>query len=124
VIFDGGHNPQGVAAAVRSVKAYFPEQPVYLLSAVMADKDYDEMIEKLKPVTKQVFTVSTGMPRALTAKAYAEQFCAHKVPAEAYEDAKEGIRVALATSREKGIPLICLGSLYLYSMVAEVIESL
>lgn len=124
VIFDGGHNPQGVAAAVKSVSAYFPEQPVYLLSAVMADKDYDEMIEKLKPVTKQAFTVSTGMPRALTAEAYAAQFRAHKVPATAYGDAKEGIRTALAISREEGIPLICLGSLYLYNMVAEVMESL
>ena len=123
VIFDGGHNPQGVAAAVKSVKAYFPEQTVYMLSAVMADKNYDEMIEKLKPVTKHVFTVSTGMPRALAAEAYADQFRAHKVPAVGYADATEGIRAALDTSRREGIPLVCLGSLYLYNMVVEVLES-
>lgn len=124
VICDGGHNPQGVESAVKSIQTYFPEQRVNILSAVMADKDYDGMIERLKPVTAHAFTVSTGMPRALSAKDYAGYFQAHKLPATACEDAAEGIRQAIRVSREQGVPLICLGSLYLYNMVAEVVETL
>jgi len=124
VICDGGHNPQGVEAAVKSVELYFPEQKVNLLSMVMADKDFDGMIEKLKPVAAHAFTVSTGMPRALSAEAYANQFRDHKIPATAFEDPTEGIRAAIEISRRQGLPLICLGSLYLYNTVAEVVETL
>ena len=111
-------------SAVKSIQAYFPEQRVNILSAVMADKDYDEMVEQLKPVTAHAFTVSTGMPRALAAEAYAEIFRARKLTVTACEDADEGIRQAIRISREQGVPLICLGSLYLYNMVAEVVETL
>ena len=124
VICDGGHNPQGVESAVKSIQTYFPEQRVNILSAVMADKDYDGMIERLKPVTAHAFAVSTGMPRALSAEEYAGYFQAHKLPATACEDPAEGIREAIRVSREQGLPLICLGSLYLYNLVAEVVEGL
>jgi len=62
ILYDGGHNPQGIAAAVKSIQTYFPEQKVNLLSGVMADKSYDEMIEKLRPVTNHVYTVCFLIP--------------------------------------------------------------
>lgn len=114
VIFDGGHNPQGVEAAVKSIGRYFPEEKVNLISGVMADKAYDEMINLIKPVAEQVFTVTPNNPRALTSKDYAAYFEAHKVKASAYDTVEDGIRAAIKDSRESGRPLICLGSLYLY----------
>ncbi len=39
VFFDGSHNPQGVAQTVRSIKHYFGDEKVILLTGVMADKD-------------------------------------------------------------------------------------
>ena len=47
IIYDGGHNPEGVRAAVASIKAYFGGQRVNILSGVMADKDRGEMIETM-----------------------------------------------------------------------------
>jgi ABC-type multidrug transport system ATPase subunit len=114
VIFDGGHNPQGVEAAVKSIGRYFPEEKVNLISGVMADKAYDEMINLIKPVAEQVFTVTPNNPRALASKDYAAYFEAHKVKASAYDTVEDGIRAAIKDSRESGRPLICLGSLYLY----------
>ncbi len=121
VICDGGHNPQGVGAVVQSVEMYFPEQKVNILMGVMQDKSYDEMIERLKPITARAYTVKPDNPRALSAEQLAKDFCEHNMPATAYASVAEAMREAIADARREGTPLICLGSLYLYK---EVIETL
>ncbi len=118
VICDGGHNPQGVAAAVKSVQTYFPEQKVHVLTGVMADKDYDEMIENLKPIVAHAFTVTPENPRALKAELYAQYFVNHKIPASSYPNVGAALEEALNAARRDGCPLLCLGSLYLYDAIA------
>ena len=122
VVFDGGHNPQGVEAAVKSIQRYFPDGKVNLLSGVMSDKAYDEMIDLIKPVAEKVFTVTPNNPRALASEKYAAYFKNHKIEATAYDTVEEGIRAAMWDSRESGRPLICLGSLYLYEEFYEKIK--
>ncbi len=124
VIYDGGHNPQGVSVAVQSIREYFPEQRVNILSGVMTDKDYDAMIEALKPVTEKAFTVTPHNPRALSAEEYAAVFKLHKVDVIAFSEIEDAVRAAIEDSRENGIPLICLGSLYLYSDVYNAVKKI
>ena len=124
VIFDGGHNPQGVEAAVKSITKYFPDQKVNLLSGVMADKAYDEMIEQIKTVAAKVFTVTPNNPRALAAEEYAGYFRNHKIESEGFDSVESGIRAAMRDSRENHRPLICLGSLYLYEEFYEKIQKI
>lgn len=122
VLYDGGHNPQGITAAVESINLYFVGHRVNLLTGVMKDKGYDEMIEKLKPIAEHVFTVCPGGARALPAQDYAKSFLEHGVSATAYETVEAGVRAAVEDSRRKRIPLVCLGSLYLYSSATEALE--
>ncbi len=122
VICDGGHNPQGVAAAVKSMQTYFPEQKVLVLTGVMADKDYDEMIENLKPITKHAFTVTPDNPRALTAERLAQYFVNHKISAAAYDSIDNALFAALDAAYRDSCPLLCLGSLYLYNSIATILE--
>lgn len=122
VIFDGGHNPQGVGAAIDGMKLYFPDQKVNLITGVMSDKGYDEMIERLKPITAHAFTVCTGGARSLSAQGYAESFRLHKIDATAYETVEDGVRAAMEHAKENGLPVLCLGSLYLYKAVADAVE--
>ncbi len=124
VICDGGHNPQGVGAVVQSVEMYFPEQKVNILMGVMQDKGYDEMIERLKPITARAYTVRPDNPRALPAEQLAKDFCEHKIPATAYASVEDAMRDAIADSRQEGTPLICLGSLYLYKEVIETLSEI
>ena len=114
IIYDGGHNPEGVRAAVESIRTYFPGQRVNILSGVMADKDKDEMIETMKTVAAHAFAVTPNNPRSLAAKDYAAQLASHGIPATAYASVIEGVSAAIESSKREGIPLICLGSLYLY----------
>ena len=124
VICDGGHNPQGITAAVRSVEQYFSEQKVNILTAMMMDKDFDQMIERMKPIAGQVYTVRPDNPRALSAEELAKYFEYHKISAIPFESVADAVREAVEASRRDGIPLICLGSLYLYGQVVEVLEQL
>ena len=107
VIYDGGHNPEGVRAVVASVKAYFGGQRVNLLSGVMADKDRGEMIETMKSIAKRAFTVTPNNPRSLAAADYAAQLASYGIPAIAYESVAEGVRAAIESSKKENIPLIC-----------------
>jgi len=119
IICDGGHNPQGISAAVKSLQTYFPEQKARILTAVMADKDYDEMIELLRPVVAHAYTVNLGNPRALPAEAYAKDLNSHNIDATAYESVRDALACAIDDCRREGTPLLCLGSLYLYNAVLD-----
>ena len=121
IICDGGHNPQGIAAAVKSVQRYFPDQKVNVLTGVMIDKDYDAMIESLRPITAHAFTVTSSNPRALPAEEYAHHFVGHRIPATAYQTVNAALESALADCRAQGRALLCLGSLYLYGEVMQVL---
>ena len=113
VIFDGSHNPEGIAAALESIKAIYRGR-ILLLSGVMRDKDFSSMIDTLAPITDQVYCVRPDNPRALEADAFAAAWREHGVAAEGYPTVILAMRAALEKARESGLPLFILGSLYLY----------
>lgn len=123
ILYDGGHNPEGVRAAVASVQSYFGTQKVNLLSGVMADKDRAEMIDTMKPIVANAFAVTPNNPRALAAEDYAAQLVSHGIPATPCASVVEGVRAAIESSKQKGIPLLCLGSLYLYEEVEAAVRA-
>jgi dihydrofolate synthase/folylpolyglutamate synthase len=123
ILSDGAHNPEGVEAAVASIKAYFKE-PVLLLSGVMADKDYRGMVAALAPVAAEAFTLTPDNPRSLPAAEFAQAFCEGGVPATAYATVSEAVAAAVARARATGKPLISLGSLYMYCEVTAALENL
>ena len=123
IIYDGGHNPEGVRAAVASVKTYFGGQRVNILSGVMADKDRGEMIETMKPITAHAFTVTPNNPRSLAAEDYAAQLLAYDISASSYTSVAAGVKAAIESSIKENIPLVCLGSLYLYEEVEAAVRA-
>ena len=124
ILYDGGHNPEGVRAAVEAIKTYFPNRSVNLLSGVMADKDCETIVQTLKTVAAEVFTVTPANPRALDAKEYAALFRSHGVAAIAFPTVPDALTAAISSSRNKKIPLVCLGSLYLYAELRGALEAL
>ncbi len=117
VISDGGHNPEGIEAAIASVKQYFGDRKVYLLTGVMADKDYTHMIARMGEVTARAFCVRPDNPRALASDAYAEAFRAIGIPAVGYDTVSDGVEAGMEAARRDGAALLCLGSLYMYGEV-------
>ena len=124
ILSDGAHNPEGVDAAVESIKAYFPNEKVLLLSGVMADKDYHGMVATLAPIAAEAFTLTPDNPRSLPADDFARAFEEGGVPATAYATVTEAVAAAVARAKETGKPLISLGSLYMYCEVTDALEKL
>jgi len=121
VIYDGGHNPDGVKACVDTLCALF-EGKVNVLSGVMADKDFSLIAELLSAVANKVFCVTPDNPRALKAEKYAEVFKSFEISAEAYESMDEAVKAAYLQSKKENRPLIAMGSLYMYGEFVDAFE--
>jgi dihydrofolate synthase/folylpolyglutamate synthase len=121
IIFDGGHNPQGVCEAVKSIKQYFGKEKLNIITGVMADKDYNYIASKISEVADKVFCLTPDNPRALNAKAYAKVFNSLGVEASHYLTVKDAIENAKKDAILRNKSILCLGSLYMY---CEVINSI
>lgn len=115
IIFDGAHNPQGIEQAVRSIKHYFGENKVYLLTGVLKDKNYTEIAKMLATVANRAFTLTPDSPRALSAQEYAEVLRTAGIEATSSQSIEQAFNTAKEAAKRDGVPLICLGSLYVYA---------
>ena len=113
VIFDGSHNPEGIAAAAESIKALYKGR-ILLLTGVMRDKDFSSMIDTLAKMTESVYCVRPDNPRAMDAEALCAVWREKGADAAAFGTVTDAMRAAVSAARERGLPLFILGSLYLY----------
>ncbi len=121
VIFDGAHNPQGIRAAVDSIKAYFGAQKVCVLTGVLRDKDYNVIAKTLAEVAGTAFTITPENQRALPAEEYAGVLNSFGINAIPCKNIAEALTCGKEASNKKNTALCCLGSLYTY---VDVIKSI
>ena len=114
IIFDGAHNPQGISSAVKSIRHYFGDEKVYVLSGVLRDKDYNFIAGELATVAERAFTLTPDNPRALCGEEYASILKSKGVDAIASGDVESAFRLAKEEAEKNGKALVCLGSLYTY----------
>ncbi|MCM1314245.1 MAG: bifunctional folylpolyglutamate synthase/dihydrofolate synthase [Prevotella sp.] len=114
VIFDGAHNPDGVKNISCTIEQCFGKKKLAFLIGVMADKDYDCYAHILRDHTEIVFTVSPDNPRSLDCQTLAGSFSANGIPACAFHELEYGVESAYSYAKEHDIPLIAMGSLYMY----------
>ena len=128
VIYDGAHNPQGIAGAVENIRTVLSpltkDGRVGLLMGVMADKDHRDMIGMLAPHAAFAVTVRPDNARSLDPLSAAREFRECGVEAEGFADLHEAVRHAKNRAAEAGIPLVCLGSLYMYADVKRAFRDL
>ena len=122
MIFDGGHNPDGVCKAVESIKAYLGEKRVYTITGVMADKDYNFIASKISEVSKKVFCITPNNERALSSESYKEVFLNLGIEAESFDTVESAINSSIEQAKKDNGVILCLGSLYMYGEVSEIVE--
>jgi dihydrofolate synthase / folylpolyglutamate synthase len=66
VLADGAHNPHGVAALIASLSAVVRPSPRVLLLAVMRDKAFRQMLQRLLPLADVVVCTQAAESRSLT----------------------------------------------------------
>ena len=64
VLIDAAHNPDGAIALAAYLRQWHPEKPPLVIS-VMRDKDIDEILAALIPVTSTVIATHAPSPRAI-----------------------------------------------------------
>ncbi len=124
VIYDGGHNPQGVKAFADSLLAVLGCQKVCLVCGILKDKDYAHMATEFAKVAESVFTLTVDSPRALPAEDLAKRLRQSGIRATAAESAEEAVKQAFAYAKAQNIPLVLNGSLYMYCQVIDTIHSI
>ncbi len=115
-IYDGGHNPQGVAAAVESYRAHFNNIKPIILVGVMADKDYTVEMKMLAELSDTFVTVLPDNARALSPGKLASTIRALGATATPRRSMDKAVRLALKRAGTEGC-VFALGSLYMYSEV-------
>ena len=114
VIFDGAHNPQGIDVAVESIKHYFNEKKVVIMTGVLRDKDYNVIAKRISEVSERAFTITPDNPRALTAEEYSKVLSGFGVTATACGSIGEALMCGIEQAKQDNTALCCLGSLYTY----------
>lgn len=113
LIFDGGHNVNGVLNFAKTVKDYFGDEKVNIITGILADKEYKKIAKILSMLADEVFTVTPDNPRALPAEEYAKVFEENGIKATSFKNISDAVKTAL----EKKISTFAVGSLYMYKDV-------
>ncbi len=111
-IVDGGHNPQCIEALVQNIRQYLAEQPLTVLTGVLADKDYHCMYAGVAQFAARFVTVTPPNPRALDAQALAEYLGQFGKPVTACTSVEAGVQEAIRQAGTNGV-VLAYGSLYM-----------
>ena len=120
VITDGGHNPQGIRAAVDSFKMHFGNEKALVVFGVMADKDVEAIVSMVSEIADEVITVTPDNPRAALSDELSKMFEKNGVKSKDGKTPREGMSLTL--NNHNGRKIFALGSLYMYPEIKKVFE--
>ena len=109
VIIDGAHNTDGIEALLKTVRHFFADKNIIAITAMMADKAWQESVLKIESIADTVIATGASNPRSLEAA----QIGAY-LHCDFFDDPREAFVRACALADENSLILIC-GSLYLAS---------
>ncbi|MGO4256706.1 bifunctional folylpolyglutamate synthase/dihydrofolate synthase [Marmoricola sp. RAF53] len=72
IVLDAAHNPHGARAVVDALEDSFTFSPLIGVVGVMADKDYEGLLETLEPVLAHIVCTQNSTARAMPAHELAE----------------------------------------------------
>ena len=72
IVLDAAHNPHGAAATAEALQDSFAFSPLIGVVGVMADKDYEGMLEAFEPVFAHIVCTHNSTARAMPAEELAE----------------------------------------------------
>lgn len=120
---DGAHNSNGVEALYASLCYMYPGEKFHFIMGVMADKDYEKMVEQLLPLASRFSTVTPESTRALQAKTLAEVIGRFGIETDTYGSVQDIVKEILqdTVSSEK---IVAFGSLYFIGELKAIWEQL
>jgi len=117
-LLDGAHNPSGVRALYRALKENFSCRRLILIFAVLSDKDYRSMLQKIAPSAAVTILPPLTTRRAVPPERLAGLLRKMGFPAVVAGTVDEAVHLALGMA-EEGDVICALGSLYLAGEVKQ-----
>ena len=117
-VLDGGHNPQCAEALTDALRTYLPERKIVFLLGVLADKDYETILDMMMPFAEEFVCVTPLSGRALPGDELARIINERGGRAGHSDDIASGVLRAMELA--EGYPdaaVVAFGSLYLAGAV-------
>lgn len=121
VLLDGAHNPDGMRALSNFISAYFPKNKVTLLLGVLAEKDYQSMMQSILPNVSKIVVTEPLSARKCKASSLVSLISNEEITYYERENLFDAYETALAITSIDD-PIICCGSLYLVGALKEHIK--
>jgi dihydrofolate synthase/folylpolyglutamate synthase len=122
IIIDGAHNDEGINALVKNVNSIFGKK-VYVVLAILRDKNLTEMIKRLCTISEKVYISKNKSKRAAEIEDQLEAVQVTNTPHSVSFDVIEALEQARSEVSKDDIILIT-GSLYTISEVIAVKDKL
>ena len=119
-IIDCAHNPQCAAALRALIDDYLPGEKITMLTGVLADKDYRQMIGILDDAAAEYVCITPDSGRALPAEELAQILRDMGKKAESFDDIEEAVKKCI----DSGRPTVSCTSLYISGQVRKICRTL
>lgn len=121
-IVDGAHNEDAAQKLVESIETYFPKKRLIFIMAVLADKEYEVVVQKTAPYASCVIcTMTPDNPRALSAEDLAHTLKKYHNCVECITSPQKAVERAYELAEEEDV-ILCFGSLSHLGQISEQVE--
>lgn len=121
IVIDGAHNIQGIKSLKENVLKYFNYNKMHLILGILADKQVNEMIDTIVPLSEDVIALTPHSDRAELATELKKEIYKVNDKVKSFENYKDGFYSALSTARKDDIILVT-GSLYMIGEMRSIIN--
>ncbi len=114
LLIDGAHNTDGVAALMHSLKKLYPDEKFHFIIGVLADKDYQSMVDLALPFAACVTAVTPESKRALAGGQLSAYIREKGLCADNCGSVREAMEIFMEREKRKDIErkTVAFGSLY------------
>lgn len=121
VVIDGAHNIQGITTLKENVNKYFDYKNVILLIGILADKQVEDMIKVITPMSKHIIALTPHSDRAELGVKLKEEIEKINKNVESSESYETAFKKAVSIAKEDDLILVT-GSLYMIGEMRGIIN--
>lgn len=122
IVIDGAHNIAGIEFLKRNIEEYFKYQKLYLILGILNDKNVEEMVKVIAPLTTEVYTVTPNSIRAASANELKEVVLKYKNNCIAFDDYDKAIKLSLSKANKDDL-IVAAGSLYMIGEIRKILTN-
>ncbi|MDQ0150446.1 bifunctional folylpolyglutamate synthase/dihydrofolate synthase [Eubacterium multiforme] len=123
VVIDGAHNIQGIKSLTKNVTKYFKYNNLYLLIGILADKQVEEMINEIAPLSEKIIALTPNSDRAELSSELKKEIEKVNNNVESFESYEEAFKSILSIAKEDDLILVT-GSLYMIGEMRGIINKI